>query len=148
MKTKLEYVKVKGYDTWYMKVIMKDYKKCLGDLSNCEWKRTEAYVVLDGNHVVAWTIFQPIGSGQGWYYSGVYVNKDYRGQGIQKKLIRKMISWIKRNTDAEYIYTYTHKDNYASSNSIIGCGFKYVKPKSIKTVPVRKDMLYWRYNLE
>jgi GNAT superfamily N-acetyltransferase len=51
------------------------------------------------------------------------VAKDYRGQGIQKKLIRARVAYAKR-LRLRQVVSYVKNWNLASANSLIGCGFK------------------------
>jgi GNAT superfamily N-acetyltransferase len=65
-----------------------------------------------------------------------------RGQGIQKKLIRARIKKAKQ-LGMNWLVTDT-RDNPASANSLISCGFKMFNP----SVPWGfKDTVYWRLNL-
>lgn len=50
-----------------------------------------------------------------------------RGAGLQKKLIRVRLSFAKRY-GWNYVITDTAKDNVASSNSLISCGFRLYNP--------------------
>lgn len=51
------------------------------------------------------------------------VVKDYRGQGIQKKLIRARVAYARR-LGIKQVVTYVKKWNLASANSLIRVGFK------------------------
>ena len=64
---------------------------------------------------------------------------EFRGHGLQKRLIRVRIAHAKR-TGLNWLVTDT-RDNPASSNSLIACGFRLYRP----SVPwALKDSLYWR----
>jgi RimJ/RimL family protein N-acetyltransferase len=51
------------------------------------------------------------------------VVKDYRGQGIQKRLIRSRVAYAKR-LGLRQVVAYVKTWNLASANSLIACGFK------------------------
>jgi GNAT superfamily N-acetyltransferase len=51
------------------------------------------------------------------------VTKDYRGQGIQKRLLRARVAYARR-LGLRQVVGYVKNWNLASANSLIGCGFK------------------------
>ena len=51
------------------------------------------------------------------------VARDYRGQGIQKRLIKARVAHARR-LGLKQVVTYVKNWNLASANSLIGCGFK------------------------
>lgn len=60
-------------------------------------------------------------------FNRAWVDRKYRGKGIQKRLIN-----IRLKSAAKYgkvAITYTLVDNYPSSNSLISCGFKLYGPE-------------------
>jgi GNAT superfamily N-acetyltransferase len=66
----------------------------------------------------------------GWataFLCRVGVLKGYRGQGLQKRLIRVRIAAARR-MGFRYIVTYTSPDNMASANSLIATGFRLYNP--------------------
>lgn len=106
----------------------------------------------DGVWWVAWKKNVPIAytslkkSNQGpdtAYYSRAGVLPAYRGRGIQKKMLRVLLKYAKAEGWARVISD-TSKDNVASSNSLITCGFKLYRP----VTPWSFDSaLYWRKEL-
>ena len=87
--------------------------------SNRDW-----WVVISGNRIVAYC---------GCLYSdGVcifvraWVHADYRGRGLQRKMIRQRIKAARR--DCTTAITYTTADNYASANNLIKEGFLLYHP--------------------
>jgi len=52
----------------------------------------------------------------------------YRGQGLQKKLIR-VRERMARKIDCGRIVTYSSYDNYASANNLINCGYRLYLPQ-------------------
>ena len=99
-----------------------NFKGC-GDefLRNREW-----WVILDKNKIIAYC---------GCLYSqGIcifvraWVDKKYRGKGLQKRLINVRMRGAKRNF-CYTVITYTTPDNYASANNLIRRGFKMYNPE-------------------
>lgn len=75
------------------------------------------------------------------FLSRAGVLPEYRGQGIQKRLIRARVAWAKRSNQATHAITYTNYYNPASSNALIAAGFKLYVPSPLY---VGDDFLYWR----
>ena len=75
-----------------------------------------------------------------WFLSRVGVLPEYRGRGLQKRMIQARVRYA-RTRRAELIVTYTAVWNVASSNSLIACGFKLYEPY---TKWVGDDVNYWR----
>jgi GNAT superfamily N-acetyltransferase len=67
-----------------------------------------------------------------------WVHKDYRGQGLQKKMIKLR---IKSAYDCHIAITYTTTDNYPSANSLISQGFKLYSPEYAYA---GREMLYFQ----
>ena len=67
-----------------------------------------------------------------------WVHKDYRGKGMQRKMIIKRIEAAKMQCNT--IITYTTADNIHSSNNLIKCGFKLYNPEYAYG---GRNMLYW-----
>lgn len=65
---------------------------------------------------------------------------DYRGHGLQKKLIAKREAYAFER-GAKAVCTYTLVDNCASSNSLIGAGYHLFEPE---WKWAGKECLYWR----
>lgn len=65
------------------------------------------------------------------------VHSNYRGQGIMKKLVGQLID-ISKNQGLEWAFGKVHKDNLASSTSLIRNGFekklKYNKPVKVADI--------------
>lgn len=60
------------------------------------------------------------------YFGPTYVKEEYRGMGLQKRLIRARLDKAKEDGYQEAIssiYTY----NYISGNNLIACGFKMIR---------------------
>jgi GNAT superfamily N-acetyltransferase len=70
-----------------------------------------------------------------------WVHKDYRGQGLQKKMIRLR---IKSAYDCHIAITYTTTDNCPSANSLISQGFKLYTPEYAYG---GREMLYFQKEL-
>lgn len=68
-----------------------------------------------------------------------WVKKQYRGNGLQKRLIKIRLKGALLN-DCHVVITYTTKDNYPSSNNLISQGFKLYFPQYAYG---GNEMLYW-----
>ena len=71
-----------------------------------------------------------------------WVHKDYRGQGLQKKMIKLR---IKSAYDCHIAITYTTTDNYPSANSLISQGFRLYSPEYAYA---GREMLYFQKPLQ
>lgn len=76
------------------------------------------------------------------FFSRCAVMADWRGLGLQKRLIQARLRWAKRQDGAETAITYTAHDNHGSQRNLIRAGFlpygdDYCGP----------DMVYWRKDL-
>jgi RimJ/RimL family protein N-acetyltransferase len=72
-------------------------------------------------------------------FNRAWVRSDFRGKGIQKKMIKARIKSAKHNSNA--IVTYVTNDNPASANSLIACGFRIFTPAYQYA---GKDKIYFR----
>lgn len=107
----------------YEQVIELDYKVFSG--CNDEFKlNRDWWVVVSGNKIIAYC---GCGFTEGLcIFVRAWVHKDYRGQGLQKKMIKLR---IKSAYDCHMAITYTSIDNYPSVNSLISQGFKFYSPE-------------------
>lgn len=53
--------------------------------------------VLDGDKAIATATVHTDSTTSRWHVAGVYVDKDYRGQGVALKLMNKIIKWAKED---------------------------------------------------
>lgn len=60
------------------------------------------------------------------YIGPTYIKNEYRGKGLQKRLIMARIRFAKKNGFKKLISS-TNWDNYWSSNNLIKCGFFLIK---------------------
>jgi GNAT superfamily N-acetyltransferase len=75
-------------------------------------------------------------------FNRAWVDRKYRGKGIQKSLIK-----IRLKSAARYgntAITYTLIDNFPSANSLISCGFKLYAPEYAYA---GKNVLYFQKKL-
>jgi L-amino acid N-acyltransferase YncA len=82
-------------------------------------------------------------NGQTGFLCRVGVNKNKRGEGIQKKLIRVREAKAKK-LGLRWLITYCHPANLASANNLIACGMKLYSPQNPYGVP---GALYFRKQL-
>lgn len=72
------------------------------------------------------------------YFGPTYIKLQFRGQGLQTKLIKRRLKLAKRLGYTKGISS-TLTDNYPSCNSLIKCGFKLIKP----WLNQEYNSLYW-----
>lgn len=87
----------------------------------------EGWVVLDGDTVIAFALIQVMGEKA--FLSLVAVQKEYRNQGLQKRLIRVRLKYAKA-CGCKEVVTYTARHNTPSTNALISCGFKVYEPEA------------------
>lgn len=66
-----------------------------------------------------------------------------RGQGLQRRLIRKRVQWARQNLDINEVITYTICENVYSSNNLIAEGFTLYIPED----GPEEDINHWRLKL-
>jgi len=94
-------------------------------VDNCHW-----WLETENDIPVAYAALRPCQSenNQGiGFLSRVGVLRDWRGQGRQKRLIRRRVEYARR-IGLEELVTYTVPENLASANSLISCGFRLYSP--------------------
>ena len=84
-------------------------------------------------------IKQSVRSADGAYLSRAGVMSRFRGNGLQKQMIRVRLAYAKQQ-GWKWVVTDTN-DNPASSNSLIACGFRMFTPTSPWSVD---GACYWR----
>jgi GNAT superfamily N-acetyltransferase len=60
-------------------------------------------------------------------FNRAWVKKDYRGQGIQRKMIKARLKAA--SVICHIAITYTTLDNFPSANNLIDCGFRLYLPE-------------------
>lgn len=81
---------------------------------------------------IAWDGDTPAGfAGARAHEGGVFlvrcgVSSEYRGAGVQRRLIRARCKWAKGRG---VVYTYTLPQNHRSANNLIACGFRAYRPQ-------------------
>ena len=103
--------------------------------SHCWIARTES------GEIAGFAVLQVVDGGRSAFLSRVGVLRAYRGQGLQKRFIRVRERKAKQ-LGCEYLITYTDRENLASSNSLIACGYKLYTPERVWGLP-RSESLYW-----
>jgi predicted acetyltransferase len=102
------------------------------------------WIARDGKMPVGYACLRPSKQLSNWgYLSRAGVTAAYRGQGLQKRLIRVRLAYA-RAMGWEGVVTDTAKDNVASSNSLIASGFRLFRPRVAWSFD---SALYWRIYL-
>lgn len=109
-----------------------NFKGCGDEFQyNREW-----WVILDNREIVAYC--GSIYSKGICIFNRAWVKKEYRGQGIQRKMIK---SRLKAASNFCHIaITYTTLDNFPSANNLINCGLRLYIPEYMYG---GKDKLYF-----
>jgi predicted GNAT family acetyltransferase len=79
-----------------------------------------------------------------WYLNRAGVKRQYRGKGLQCRLIKARLKLAKR-MGAKLAITYTILGNADSSNNLIRCGFKIYEPQYAWAG--KTQSIYWRKEL-
>ena len=98
-----------------------NFKGCGDEFQfNREW-----WVILDEGEIVAYC--GSIYSKGICIFNRAWVKKNYRGQGIQRRMIKTRIKAA--STFCHIAITYTTLDNFPSANNLINCGFRLYLPE-------------------
>lgn len=73
------------------------------------------------------------------HFTRAGVMPEYRGQGLQKVLIKARLAWCKRK-GIKTVKTYTSADNAASAASLVACGFRSRKSNDGKWIRFTKEL--------
>lgn len=105
----------------------------------------EWWLVFDGAHPVAFAALAP--SAQ-WldagYLARAGVLPEYRGQGLQRRLIRARVARAKKQGWSS-VLSDTSKDSVPSSNNLMREGFRVYRPRHPWSF---KCQLYWRKSIK
>lgn len=81
------------------------------------------------------------------FFSRSGVLPECRGAGLQKRLIRARLAYLRRVCpEVTHVITYTMVTNAPSSNSLISCGFKLWRPAT-GDFWIGPEVNYWRRDL-
>lgn len=105
-------------------------------------KKTFSWILWDQKKPIGFCSIKLLGFGIAYLCRGA-ITKNYRGKNLQKKLIKSRIRFAKKNNLTTLI-TYTTKENLASANNLIACGFKLYWPEYCWA---GKDMIYLKLDL-
>jgi GNAT superfamily N-acetyltransferase len=98
-----------------------NFKGCADEFQfNREW-----WVIIDQGEIVAYC--GSIYSKGICIFNRAWVHKDYRGQGIQRRMIKTRLKAA--STFCHIAITYTTLDNFPSANNLISCGFRLYLPE-------------------
>lgn len=131
-----------------LEILKKLDKKCFpwDDPYNFERPKNQVFwLVWEGEQPIAYGGMKPWrGKPHVYFLSRVGVLHEFRGKGIQKKLIRKRVQYLRQNGFSRCI-TYTAVDNYPSSNSLIREGFRTYYWGEMEDS--KKNIIWWEKKL-
>ena len=100
------------------------------------------WIAYDGNIPVAFAGISHIPKLNWGYLCRAGVVPEYRGRGLQRRLIDVRLRHAKKN-GWPVVVCDTHLTNHSSSNNLFRRGFKLYEPEGRWAF---KDGLYWRYD--
>lgn len=123
------YERLKNLDLYYV------FPGCGNEFkSNRVW-----WVIMDEDRIIAYAALAYL-TDRVCLYVRAWVHKDYRGLGLQRRLIKHRIRHA-RQMKCKTIVTYTTNDNPASGNNLFHCGFRQFLPEYKYA---GKEMVYYR----
>lgn len=90
--------------------------------------RTDAvWLGLEAGVPAAFCSVRMLDSGE-WYLSRAGVLPEFRGKGLQKRMIRLRVAFARKHNPTRVVTDCT-PDNYGSANSLMACGFRLFRPE-------------------
>jgi RimJ/RimL family protein N-acetyltransferase len=123
----------------YTQLITLDFKVFSG-CGNEFHENRDWWVITSGNQIIAYcgcSFSESV-----CIFVRAWVHKDYRGQGLQKKMIKLR---LKSAFGCNVAVTYTTIDNYPSANNLISQGFRLFSPQYAYA---GRNMLYFQKELK
>jgi len=108
------YAQLKELDNWIFPGCGDEFHK------NREW-----WVMVSRGKIIAYSGY--IYSSGVCIFNRAWVASAFRGQGIQKRMIRTRLRAAKKS--CKVAITYTTPDNFPSANNLIKCGFLLYSPE-------------------
>lgn len=125
----------------YYPILADLQKECLPSDEPCPVKPGDIWFIgFDGQEPACFGVVRPLVAGM-WYLARAGVRDKYRGQGLQRRLIKSRIRAAKAQ-GATTIVTDTTATNAPSANSLIRCGFRVYVPAWRWALP---NSIYWRF---
>jgi ribosomal protein S18 acetylase RimI-like enzyme len=123
------------------------HKLCLPADTTADWKSADFFAgFYDEKKLIAFAIAKKsAGYSQAMYLSRCCVHPNYRGKGLQKRLIHLREVWALHNSMV-YSITDTSNDNVASMNALIACGYRPYWPELVHPWAL-PNSVYWRKTL-
>lgn len=119
------------------------HSACFGECPVPDWEEDYWWYLKDQEVIIGFagmTIVEGDSEDLVGTFTRAGVLPGWRGQGLQKKLIKTRLKYAKKH-DCVRCTTYT-SDNPASENSLISCGFRRYNPESRWA---GEEMTYWRH---
>ncbi len=117
-------------------------RQVFGEGMDLPFANHECWLAYDRGTPIAYASYQRV-EGNAVFLSRVGVLSDYRGQGLQKRLIKARCRDAK-SKGVRWAITYTSLVNAASFGSLQSCGFKMYLPEFRWA---GTEFIYWRKQL-
>lgn len=124
-------------------LIKEMHDKCFPGEEFYEHKKNFYWIAMDGRGTpLGFGLASDFGHGI-LFLSRAGVLAKYRGQGLHKRIIGTRIRFARRR-NYKCVVTYTARENHASANNLIECGFRAFSPE----LPwVGNNFNYWMLEL-
>jgi N-acetylglutamate synthase-like GNAT family acetyltransferase len=147
-KYKMEFIsKDDELPVWAQKQISKIEEVCFpSDELDLKSKvgRWSLWLVMSGKTIVAYAATEYVKNDDMVFLSRAAVLPSHRGNGLQRSLISARVEHS-RALDVRGCYTYTHVQNYKSTNNLIEEGFRcYDKCRPWEELDDAEPFIYWR----
>jgi GNAT superfamily N-acetyltransferase len=118
-------------------------RACFPDDAAPDFEQHSWWVILDpAGGIAAYASAMPWDEGQAVFIDRMGTLPEYRGGGLQRRLVHAITRWAKRH-GALQVRTYVMPWNVASNNNFAATGFRMYDPK-IGDPWVGEGVIYWR----
>jgi GNAT superfamily N-acetyltransferase len=117
---------ISNLDRWSATLNQLD-EKLFGDI--CFKQNSEWWIAFDGERPIAFAGLHLYQQPRVAFLCRVGVLPTHRGHGLQRRFITVREQHARRQ-GFERVVTYTERNNYASANNLIRCGYKLYHPRN------------------
>ncbi len=126
----------------YARIINSMQDICLPGDEPRQYKNNDFwFIVFSGDTPAAFSVVSEVSENL-WYLSRAGVMPEYRGYGLQLRMIKARVKAVLKAYPDAAIVTDTVTENWPSSNNLIKAGFKTFWPQEPWGLP---HSIYWQY---